>query len=702
MDIVMRNRKFYTSIFLAPYSEPDRSEDRVKSAAAVEDEETEDINDIIWDYEHDDVLEEVDFKTGPEGMFAELYEGLIRRRKVYDTEMKLDAENLKYKYLKSILNLLEKDSDGDGQMEVSSDDLERVYKEGVFRFIKHKTVLLKKKVISKELLDKITESLSEVPNIYNKISGSNRLGVFREKETEMVMYISELERQIKKTYDEASIRLLIEEAKYRRTYINLYERQFNVKLKFKDTRAVPELRVEIDDDMMDAYIDNKGYDSDDDYVMETNAHANDRLKERNPVAAAAATAKRKQPQQTELENKDENDSIQNNNSNSKRAKLVLQKPCTSLLAKARYKAEGITIYNEIDVKRPYKFLKNTTRVKCKIVAKKKEDKYEGATVLEPHKGYWPYPVSTLDFASLYPSIMQSVNMSHETKLSPEDIATHQYVEGKDYSTVVMGRVTKHYRFPLCRECTVGLKKFKDAGLAGFKCCPDCDEREIKKAEIKKNDWRENDATRPNGQYITILLEERKVSFAKKMCEVCFNCKECDRVRGECKGALFCSAHLTCDACPKYRQKAVLCEVIAHLLGARSMAKKKMKFHGEAVEKYLEEYIKLCDLPASTKAKDIPLPGTPDLTKLWLTKKKTPEDMAKLIEIYAKLKYNQDYYGMYNQWQMAFKVTCNSVYGFTGAKQGFLPDVDIASAVTGSFICWATGLTGLGVQTPIYS
>lgn len=36
--------------------------------------------------------------------------------------------------------------------------------------------------------------------------------------------------------------------------------------------------------------------------------------------------------------------------------------------------------------------------------------YEGATVLQPRPGYYTTPVSTLDFASLYPSIMQAYNL----------------------------------------------------------------------------------------------------------------------------------------------------------------------------------------------------------------------------------------------------------------------------------------------------
>jgi DNA polymerase delta subunit 1 len=39
-----------------------------------------------------------------------------------------------------------------------------------------------------------------------------------------------------------------------------------------------------------------------------------------------------------------------------------------------------------------------------------EEGYEGATVIEPVKGYYTDPVATLDFASLYPSIMQAHNL----------------------------------------------------------------------------------------------------------------------------------------------------------------------------------------------------------------------------------------------------------------------------------------------------
>ncbi|CAG9783630.1 unnamed protein product [Diatraea saccharalis] len=60
-----------------------------------------------------------------------------------------------------------------------------------------------------------------------------------------------------------------------------------------------------------------------------------------------------------------------------------------------------------------------------------EEQFEGATVIEPKKGYYADPISTLDFASLYPSIMMAHNLCYTTlvqpnavkDMSPEDVTT---------------------------------------------------------------------------------------------------------------------------------------------------------------------------------------------------------------------------------------------------------------------------------------
>jgi DNA polymerase delta subunit 1 len=58
-----------------------------------------------------------------------------------------------------------------------------------------------------------------------------------------------------------------------------------------------------------------------------------------------------------------------------------------------------------------------------IKSQQSDDKYEGATVLDPLTGYYDRPIATLDFASLYPSIMMAHNLCYCTLMRPDQIAT---------------------------------------------------------------------------------------------------------------------------------------------------------------------------------------------------------------------------------------------------------------------------------------
>ena len=49
------------------------------------------------------------------------------------------------------------------------------------------------------------------------------------------------------------------------------------------------------------------------------------------------------------------------------------------------------------------------------------DKFEGATVIEPIKGFYKDPIATLDFASLYPSIMMAHNLCYSTLVRRSDL-----------------------------------------------------------------------------------------------------------------------------------------------------------------------------------------------------------------------------------------------------------------------------------------
>eukprot|EP00033_Pygsuia_biforma_P006271 GCRY01006987.1.p1 GENE.GCRY01006987.1~~GCRY01006987.1.p1 ORF type:complete len:597 (-),score=200.00 GCRY01006987.1:27-1724(-) len=48
-----------------------------------------------------------------------------------------------------------------------------------------------------------------------------------------------------------------------------------------------------------------------------------------------------------------------------------------------------------------------------------DEKYEGATVLEPKRGFYDKPITTLDFSSLYPSIMIAHNLCYSTHMTPQ-------------------------------------------------------------------------------------------------------------------------------------------------------------------------------------------------------------------------------------------------------------------------------------------
>lgn len=60
-----------------------------------------------------------------------------------------------------------------------------------------------------------------------------------------------------------------------------------------------------------------------------------------------------------------------------------------------------------------------------------DDTYEGATVLDPIKGFYQDPIATLDFASLYPSIMQAWNLCYSTLVSN---AEKKILDPKEYTT----------------------------------------------------------------------------------------------------------------------------------------------------------------------------------------------------------------------------------------------------------------------------
>ena len=61
-----------------------------------------------------------------------------------------------------------------------------------------------------------------------------------------------------------------------------------------------------------------------------------------------------------------------------------------------------------------------------------DEQYEGATVIEPTRGYYDVPVATLDFASLYPSIIQAHNLCYTTLLNSNAVEKLGLKKDEDY------------------------------------------------------------------------------------------------------------------------------------------------------------------------------------------------------------------------------------------------------------------------------
>jgi len=61
-----------------------------------------------------------------------------------------------------------------------------------------------------------------------------------------------------------------------------------------------------------------------------------------------------------------------------------------------------------------------------------EEQYEGATVIEPVRGYYDVPIATLDFASLYPSIIMAHNLCYTTLIKKKDVEKWNLKKDEDY------------------------------------------------------------------------------------------------------------------------------------------------------------------------------------------------------------------------------------------------------------------------------
>ena len=70
-----------------------------------------------------------------------------------------------------------------------------------------------------------------------------------------------------------------------------------------------------------------------------------------------------------------------------------------------------------------------------------EGKYEGATVIEPKRGAWFTPVVTLDYASLYPSIIRAHTLCPSSLVLDSAYAA---LDGYEYTDISIGEVTHRF------------------------------------------------------------------------------------------------------------------------------------------------------------------------------------------------------------------------------------------------------------------
>ncbi|GAB1214650.1 DNA-directed DNA polymerase delta [Aspergillus terreus] len=95
-----------------------------------------------------------------------------------------------------------------------------------------------------------------------------------------------------------------------------------------------------------------------------------------------------------------------------------------------------------------------------------EQDYEGATVIEPVRGYYGVPIATLDFASLYPSIIQAHNLCYTTLLNKTSVEKLNLKKDEDYIVTPNGdmfcttKVRKGLLSQILEELLTARKKAK--------------------------------------------------------------------------------------------------------------------------------------------------------------------------------------------------------------------------------------------------
>ena len=119
-----------------------------------------------------------------------------------------------------------------------------------------------------------------------------------------------------------------------------------------------------------------------------------------------------------------------------------------------------------------------------------DENYEGATVIDPVRGYYDVPIATLDFSSLYPSIMMAHNLCYTSLLLPGAIAKHeltadQYIKTPRYIHTYMGMVDGFFNNPYYFSGNYFVKSSVRPGLLPEILTDLLSARKKAKADLKK-------------------------------------------------------------------------------------------------------------------------------------------------------------------------------------------------------------------------
>ncbi|KAJ3278160.1 DNA-directed DNA polymerase delta, partial [Rhizoclosmatium sp. JEL0117] len=98
-----------------------------------------------------------------------------------------------------------------------------------------------------------------------------------------------------------------------------------------------------------------------------------------------------------------------------------------------------------------------------------DEQYEGATVIEPEKGYYDIPIATLDFTSLYPSIMMAHNLCYSTYIANPSVITKYGLTEDDYvqtpnNDIFLKASVQKGLLPIILEDLIGARKKAKADL----------------------------------------------------------------------------------------------------------------------------------------------------------------------------------------------------------------------------------------------